>query len=81
MLRRKAKQGKAPLQPFFASQPMEIIHLDHLASEPCKGQYESVLVVTDHFTRYAQGYEVKNQTAQTTAKTLLKEFLRHYEFP
>ena len=80
-LRRKAKQHKAPLQPFFASQPMEIIHLDHLTLEPCKGQYESVLVVTDHFTRYAQAYEVKNQTAQTTAKTLWKEFLRHYGFP
>ena len=60
---------------------MEIIHLDHLTLEPCKGQYESVLVVTDHFTRYAQAYEVKNQTAQTTAKTLWKEFLRHYGFP
>ena len=80
-LRRKAKQNKAPLQPLFASQPMEIIHLDHLTLEPCKGQYESVLVVTDHFTRYAQAYEVKNQTAQTTAKTLWKEFLRHYGFP
>ena len=80
-LRRKAKPNKAPLQPFFASQPMEIIHLDHLTLEPCKGQYESVLVVTDHFTRYAQAYEVKNQTAQTTAKTLWKEFLRHYGFP
>ena len=80
-LRRKAKQHKAPLQPFFASQPMEIIHLDHLSLEPCKGQFESVLVVTDHFTRYAQAYEVKNQTAQTTAKTLWKEFLRHYGFP
>ena len=80
-LRRKAKPNKAPLQPFFASQPMEIIHLDHLTLEPCKGQYESVLVVTDHFTRYAQAYEVKNQTAQTTAKTLWREFLRHYGFP
>ena len=43
-LRRKAKQGKATLQPFFASQPMEIIHSDHLTLEPCKGQFESVLV-------------------------------------
>ena len=69
------------MQPFFAIQPLEIIHLDHLTLEPCKGQYESVLVVTDHFTRYAQAYAVKNQTALTTAKVLWEQFLRHYGFP
>ena len=53
-LRRKGTSRPALLQPFFATQPVEIIHLDHLTLEPCKGQYESVLVVTDHFTRYAQ---------------------------
>ena len=54
----------------YTTQPLVIIHLDHLTLEPCKGQYESVLVVTDHFTRYAQAYAVKNQTALTTAKVL-----------
>ena len=80
-LRRKGTSRPALLQPFFATQPLEIIHLDHLTLEPCKGQYESVLVVTDHFTRYAQAYAVKNQTALTTAKVLWEQFLRHYGFP
>ena len=80
-LRRKGTSRPALLQPFFATQPLEIIHLDHLTLEPCKGQYESVLVVTDHFTRYAQAYAVKNLTALTTAKVLWEQFLRHYGFP
>ena len=80
-IRRKKRTHRAPMQPIFASQPMEIIHLDHLTLEPCKGKFESVLVVTDHFTRYAQAYPVKNQTAKTTAKVLWEEFLRHYGFP
>ena len=33
-LRRKATQQTAPIQPIFATQPMEIIHLDHLSLEP-----------------------------------------------
>ena len=74
-LRRKGTSRPALLQPFFATQPLEIIHLDHLTLEPSKGQYESVLVVTDHFTRYAQAY------ALTTAKILWEQFLRHYGFP
>ena len=80
-LRRKGTTRPALLQPSFATQPLEIIHLDHLTLEPCKGQFESVLVVTDHFTRYAQAYAVKNQTALTTAKVLWEQFLRHYGFP
>ena len=80
-LRRKGTTRPALLQPFFATQPLEIIHLDHLTLDPCKGQFESVLVVTDHFTRYAQAYAVKNQTALTTAKVLWEQFLRHYGFP
>ena len=58
-LRRKGTTRPALLQLFFATQPLEIIHLDHLTLEPCKGQFESVLVVTNHFTRYAQAYAVK----------------------
>ena len=80
-IRRKSKAQRAPLQPIFASQPIEIVHLDHLTLEPCKGKIESVLVVTDHFTRYAQAYPVKNQTAKTTAKVLWEQVLRHYGFP
>ena len=80
-LRRKGTSRPVLLQQCFATQPLEIIHLDHLTLEPCKGPYESVLVVTDHFTRYAQVYAVKNQTALTTAKALWEQFLRHYGFP
>ena len=80
-LRRKGTTRPALLQLFFATQPLEIIHLDHLTLEPCKGQYESVLVVTDHFTRYAQVYAVKNQTALTTGKVISEQSLRHCGFP
>ena len=80
-IRKKSVSRPALLQPFFATQPLEIIHLDHLTLEPCKGQYKSVSVVTDHFTRYVQAYAIKNQTALTTAKVLWEQFLRHYGFP
>ena len=80
-LRRKSKTPRAPMQPIFASQPIEIVHLDHLTLEPCKGKIERVLVVTDNFTRYAKAYTVRNQTAKTTAKVLWEHFLRHYGFP
>ena len=80
-LKRKAIPDVAPLQPIIASQPMELVHMDFLSIEPSKGNIENVLVITDHFTRYAQTYPSKIQTAQATAKLLWENFIRHYGFP
>ncbi len=45
------------------------------------GGFENILVITDHFTRYAQAIPTKNQTAHTTAKVLFEQFFCHYGFP
>ena len=42
---------------------------------------ENVLVITDHFTRYALAYPSKTQTAQATARILWDNFICHYGFP
>ena len=52
-LKRKATPDVAPLQPIIANQPMELVHMDFLSIDPSKGNIENVLVITDHFTRYA----------------------------
>ena len=46
-----------------------------------KGGYENVLVITDHYTHFAQALPTKNQTARTTAKALFDSFICHYGFP
>ena len=49
---------------------MELVLLDYLKIEPSKGNVENVLIITDHFTRYAQAFPSKTQTALATAKLL-----------
>ena len=39
------------------------------------------MIVTDHFTTYAQAYPSKTQTALATAKLLWNNFIIHYGFP
>ena len=80
-LRRKSQQDKAPLVNIETSQPLELIHFDYLKIEPSKGNIENVLVITDHFTRYAQAFPSKTHTALTTAKLLWNNFILHYGFP
>ena len=71
----------APLQPIHVTQPLESVHMDYLSLEPSKGNIENVLVITDHFTRYALAYPSKTQTAQATARILWDKFICHYGFP
>ena len=40
-----------------------------------------IMVVMDHFTRYAQAYITSKQTVPVVAKTLLDQFLVHYGWP
>ena len=41
----------------------------------------NIMVVTDHFTRYAQAYITPKQTAPIVAKTLWDQFLVHHGWP
>ena len=77
----KARQPKASLKNIMATHPLELVHLDYLCLEPVKGLEENVLVITDHFTRYAQAYVMRTQTAQMMAKTLWDKFTVHYGLP
>ena len=77
----KARQPKAPHENIMATHPLELVHLDYLCLEPGKGLEENVLVITDHFTRYAQAYVTRTQMAQIMAKTLWDKFIVHYGLP
>ena len=61
----------APLNRIETSQPMELVCIDFLGLEE-SGGFNSILVLTDHFTKYSQAFPTKNQTAHTTAKILFE---------
>ena len=71
----------AELVNITSNAPMDIVCIDYLPLEMSKGGYENVLVITDHFTLYAQAFPTRNQTAKTTARILYDNFIIHYGFP
>ena len=82
-LRFKQPQEKPEMKPILIPYPMELIHLDFLTLEWKAGDTKStnILVITDHFTKYAQAYITPKQTAVVVAHTLWKNFLVHYGWP
>lgn len=75
---RKSQTEKAPLVNITTTQPLEMISIDFLTLECSKGGFQNILVITDHFTKFAQAYPTKNQTAKTTAYILFDKFIVNY---
>ena len=67
---------KAQLNPIRATQPWELVHIDFTTIEidmnPKKEnpRTKTILVLTDHFTRFAQAHIVPDQKAETVAQCL-----------
>ena len=84
-LRFKTQPEKAELNSIIATRPLELVHIDYLTIEaPTNSKSDkdiNILVVTDHFTRYAQAYVTPSQKASVVAKTLWDNFFVHYRFP
>ena len=69
------------MYPIMATYPLELVHLDFLSIGGKEDILKNVLVVTDHFTRYAQCYVTSNQLAVTVAKTLVDKYFTNYGWP
>jgi len=81
-LRRKTvTSSRAPLVSVNTSYPLELVCFDFLTLEPSKGGIANILVITDHFTKYAVAVPTKNQTAKTTAEAFYNNFVLNYGIP
>ena len=61
---------------------MELVHVDYLTIEVNKGGKDvHILVITNHFTYYAQAIGTSSQTAKCTMQNLWDKFIVHYGPP
>uniref|UniRef100_A0A3P9L3Q8 Gypsy retrotransposon integrase-like protein 1 n=1 Tax=Oryzias latipes TaxID=8090 RepID=A0A3P9L3Q8_ORYLA len=81
-IRRKAlPERAAPLVNIETSRPLELLCMDFLTLEPDQSNTKDILVLTDHFTKYAVAIPTANQKAKTVAKCLWENFIVHYGIP
>ena len=77
---------RAPLCPIWAYAPLELVHLDYTSIESMMELnkppvVKNILVMTDHFMRYALTVVMKDQTAKTVAKVFYKCFIAVFGAP
>ena len=79
--RKAAPQKAAPLVNIQVTHPLELVCMDFLSIEPDRSNTSNVLVITDHYTKYAVAVPTPNQKARTVAKCLWENYIIHYGFP
>ena len=72
---------RAPLVPIHAAYPFEMVSMDYLKVDKCKGGFQYILVVTDHFTRFSQAYATRKKTSRAAADKILLVLYYNTDFP
>ena len=85
----QAFEGEVPRAPLCLIRvyaPLELVHLDYTSIESTMElnkppMVKNVLVMTDHFMRYALAVVTKDQTAKTVAKVFYEHFIAIFGAP
>ncbi|XP_029104416.1 uncharacterized protein LOC114909432 [Scleropages formosus] len=79
--RKTLPKRTAELSHLRSDGPMDLVCMDFLTIEPDSSNLFNVLVITDHYTRYAQAFATRDQKAETVAKVLWEKYFIHYGLP
>lgn len=71
----------ASLETISTNPLFELITIDYLQFDQCKGGYEYLLVEVHHFTKFVQAFPTKNKLGRSAAHILFNKYFLEFRFP
>uniref|UniRef100_A0A914YC62 RNA-directed DNA polymerase n=1 Tax=Panagrolaimus superbus TaxID=310955 RepID=A0A914YC62_9BILA len=76
------RRDRPQLHPIKTDLPMQIVGMDIAEMPVSENGYKYMLVIIDHFTKYASAYPLQSKSAEEVAKVFLENWcLREQRFP
>lgn len=79
--KKPCRESRAPLIPIVTTQPFELVSIDFLHLDKCRGGYEYILLIVDHYTRFAQAYPTTSKSAKIVADKIFNDYALKFGFP
>ncbi len=79
--KKPSRETRAPLTNIVKTQPFELVSVDFLHLDKCRGGYEYILVIVDHFIHFAQAYPTTSKSGKTVAGRIFNDYALKFGFP
>lgn len=79
--KKPSRETRTPLVNITTTYPFELVSVDFLHVDKCRGGYEYILVIVDHFTRFAQVYPTTSKSGKVVADKIFNDYALKFGFP
>ena len=69
------------MENIHSAAPIGLVSIDFVHLQRGSDGYSYILVIVEHFTRFAQAYATKNKSARTAASKQYNDFRLRFGFP